>query len=73
MTEQEARSHLMDYIYDELEPSVKKDFENYLNEHPELLAELQELKGTRTLLQKTPAVEPSRKLVLMGTRGISNS
>lgn len=65
MTEQEARSHLMDYLYDELEPSVKKDFEAYLNEHPELLAELQELKGTHTLLQKTPTVEPSRKLVLM--------
>lgn len=65
MNEQEARSLLMDYLYDELEPFAKEEFEDYINDHPGMLAELQELQGTRKLLRQTPASGPPRKLVLM--------
>lgn len=65
MTEKEARSLFMDYLYDEMDSSEKQEFETYIENHADLTKELNELKGTRSLLQQVPLETPSHKLVMM--------
>ncbi|MEX0905181.1 MAG: hypothetical protein WD604_05735 [Balneolaceae bacterium] len=65
MTEQEAKSLFMDYLYDEMESKEKQEFEQFLKQHPALAEELKELSGTRSLLQHVPLKTPSHKLVMM--------
>lgn len=65
MTEKEARSLFMDYLYEEMESRKKREFETYLKENPALAEELAELNGTRSLLQHVPLETPPHKLVMM--------
>lgn len=65
MTEQEAKSLFMDYLYNEMESKEKQEFEQFLKQHPALAEELKELSDTRSLLQHVPLKTPSHKLVMM--------
>jgi len=65
MNEQEARNRMMDYLYNEMDEQERKDFEEFLGKNPELQKELNELKGTRTLLEEVPVDTPAHKLVYL--------
>lgn len=69
MTEQEARNLFMDYLYDEMGDEKKQVFEEFLKNHPELRAELNELESTRSLLQNVPVPAPSHNLVMITPAG----
>lgn len=45
---------MMDYLYDEMTPEDKTEFEGLLKTHPELQKELHELSETKQLLQLVP-------------------
>ncbi len=66
MKEQQARSLLMDYIYDEISAADKEKLVNELKNDPDLRKELDELRQTQGLLQQMPEVEsPEKKLHIM--------
>lgn len=73
MNDQLARSLFMDYLYDEISEEEKANLESYLDENPKLEKELDQLRKTRTLLQKMPEVDPARKLLVMEPRNRSFS
>lgn len=68
MNHELARSFFMDYLYDEIEQEDKQRLENYLEKHPALRQELEELQETRTLLRQMPLAEPGRQLMMMEPR-----
>lgn len=68
MTEQEARSLLMDYLYEEISRGDKEKLEAYMEDHPELLRELDRLRDTRALLGKMPEAESGRRLTVVEGR-----
>lgn len=68
MNHELARSLFMDYLYDEIEEEEKQRLENYLEQHPDLKRELDELHETRTLLQQMPLAEPDRQLTMVEPR-----
>ena len=47
LTRQELDDRLLDYLYDELEPSERSAFERALLEHPEIAAEVEAHRATR--------------------------
>ena len=53
MSTQDRDSRLMDYLYDEMDPSTRSEFEQRLRDDAQLRAELDSLKGVRTLLQRS--------------------
>ncbi|CAN5399705.1 hypothetical protein BH23BAC3_BH23BAC3_18570 [soil metagenome] len=65
MTEQEAKSKLMDYLYNEMEVDQRKEFEKILSKNPGLQQDLLELKSTRELLQSEPGEVPHKNLLLI--------
>ncbi len=65
MNHEEARRQYMDYLYDEMDEQQKADFEQYLNEHPELKTELDELGETADLLSFMPAEQPEEDLLIL--------
>ena len=65
MNHEEARRLFMDYLYDEMESKQKADFEQYLNEHPELRTEMNELEQTSALLNFMPAEEPENDVLIL--------
>lgn len=72
MNEQEARIRLMEYLYDEMDSPEKEEFERFLKENPELQAELNELGGTRKLLEEAPHHEtPVNKPVVINSANSS--
>jgi len=73
MNDQLARSLFMDYLYEEITEEQKANLESYLQEHPQLEKELDQLRETRTLLQKMPEVDPAKKLLVMEPRNRSFS
>jgi hypothetical protein len=75
MNDEKTRNRMMDYLYDEMSPQQKKDFEAFLQTRPELRLELEELVLTRQLLQSAPAEIPAHKLVVMPSsdKGSGNS
>lgn len=73
MNDQLARSMFMDYLYDEISDEEKSKLESYLGAHPKLKKELDQLRKTRTLLQKMPEVDPAKKLLVMEPRNRSFS
>lgn len=58
MNHERARSLLMDYLYDEIGMEERHLLESYLEQHPDLRNELEELQRTRELLRKAPLSEP---------------
>lgn len=50
MTEKEAQQLLMEYLYDEMDPKQKKEFEEILEQNESLRNELEELRNTRSLI-----------------------
>ncbi len=52
MSTQDRDSRLMDYLYDEMDPSTRSEFEQRLRDDAQLRAELDSLKSVRTLLQR---------------------
>lgn len=68
MNHELARSLFMDYLYDEIEDGDRKRLEHYLEEHPDLRTELDELQSTRKLLQRMPLAEPERQLMVVEPR-----
>lgn len=71
MNDQLARSLFMDYLYDEISEEEQSKLETYLENHPELREELDELQETRSLLQQIPDPNPDRQLLMMEPRGQS--
>ncbi|HKK45587.1 MAG TPA: hypothetical protein VJ964_08700 [Balneolaceae bacterium] len=68
MNDQLARSLFMDYLYNEISEEEKLNLESYLEDHPKLKNELDQLRKTRSLLQKMPEVDPAKKLLVMEPR-----
>lgn len=54
MTRQELEDRLLDYLYDELEPSERSAFERALPAHPEVLREVAAHRATRKAYQALP-------------------
>lgn len=65
MTKEEARNLMMDYMFDELDEARRHEFEAYISKHTDLKQELEELTGTRSLLQHLPVESPAEQLVIM--------
>lgn len=68
MNKEEARHLLMDYLYDEMGPDEKKELESYLEDHPGMRDELEQLEQTRSLLQRMPEAESNRRMVMVEGR-----
>lgn len=73
MTKDEARILFMDYIYGELNDTEKHELELFVNQHEDLKLELEELSGTRSLLQHLPVQSPAEQLVMMEPEKKKNS
>lgn len=65
MNKEIARSLLMEYLYDELDASQKKEFEKALLAHPELQVELNELSDVRSVLSHLPVESPEEKITVV--------
>lgn len=65
MTKEEARNLMMDYLFDELDEAHRHEFEAYISKHADLKQELEELTGTRELLQHLPVESPAEKLTFL--------
>jgi len=65
MNDQLARSLFMDYLYDEISDEERSKLETYLENHPKLRKELQELQETRSLLQRMPELNPDQQLLMV--------
>lgn len=51
----------MDYLFNEMDPTQRKEFEKVLKSRPDLQAELDEIKSTSELLSSSPSVVPEFK------------
>lgn len=60
---------LIDYVYDQLTPSQKADYEKHLEHCRECQHELAELRQTRTALNTLSDPEPLEKIMLAPDRG----
>ena len=58
---EEIQNRMMDYLYDEMTPSEKKEFEKILEARPDLRKELNELRETAGLLASNPSAVPDYK------------
>lgn len=65
MNKEQARSHFMDYLYDELSPEKRSEFESFISDHPDLKKELNELSEVRSMLAHLPTRDADEQLVLM--------
>lgn len=65
MIEQEAKSKLIDYLYDDMPENERTEFEKILSESSGLQRELHELQATRKLLQEEPGEIPHKNLLLL--------
>lgn len=52
---------MMDYLYDEMDPAQRKEFEKILESRPDLQSELNELREMSGLLSSTPSAVPEYK------------
>ena len=69
MNDREDR--LMDYLYGEMEEPDRRKFEAELDRDPELQAELQALRNTRSILSGLPDVQPQPVVAVMKSRPLS--
>ena len=67
MNKQTAQELLMDYLYDEISDTDKRKLEAYIADHPELQQELEELRETRSIMQKAPEVTPDNQISVVDT------
>ena len=51
----------MDYLFNEMDPHQRKEFEKVLKSRPDLQAELDELRATSDLLSSAPSIVPEYK------------
>ena len=65
MDNKDAQSRLMDYLYDEMEPEERREFEEILRNDPVLQKELDEMQATRNLLQEDSEDIKPEKLLLI--------
>lgn len=63
MTKDEAKSLLLDYIYEEIDEERKGELERCLEEHPDLNTELDELRETLSILQNISAEAAPERVV----------
>ena len=65
MDNKDAQSRLMDYLYDEMEPEERREFEEILRNDPDLQKELNEMQATRNLLQEdNDKIKPEKLLLI---------
>ena len=63
MTPEQAREHLDDYIDGELDPAIARELEECANEHVELHAEIDALRGILSMASQLPeGIQPDRDL-----------
>ncbi|WP_340105146.1 hypothetical protein [Rhodohalobacter sp. 8-1] len=67
MDKNDVQSKLMDYLYDEMGPNERREFEKLLRNQPELQQELNEMQATRNLLQEESDEITPKKLMLIRT------
>lgn len=67
MDKNDAQSRLMDYLYDEMGPDERQEFEELLRDQPGLQQELSEMQATRNLLQEDDAEIEPKKLMMIQT------
>ena len=65
MNEKKARSLFMDYLYDELDAEQRIELETFLENHPDLLEEFNELRETRSMIQNIPIEDPVHQYVVV--------
>lgn len=65
MNKNDAQSKLMDYLYDEMEPEERREFEKLLRSNPVLQQEINEMQATRNLLQEDKDEIIPEKLLLI--------
>lgn len=65
MNHEQARSLFMDYLYDEIDADERQRLEHYLEQHPDLYDELEELRATRKLFPQIPPVESGPQLFMV--------
>lgn len=65
MDNNELQSKLIDYIYDEMDPGERREFEKILRDDPDLQKELNEMQATRNLLQEDSEEIKPEKLLLI--------
>lgn len=65
MNKQTAKELMMDYLYGEISGADKQKLEAFLETHPELREELQQLADTRAILGQAPEVPRTRTLTLI--------
>lgn len=66
MIDEKTQQQLMDYLFDEMEPSERTAFEKKLRENDELRQKLNELKTTRSLIGNYAADIPESEFVQQG-------
>ena len=67
MDNSELQSKLMDYIYGEMEPEERQEFEQQLHEQPELQNEMEEMRSTKNLFGEDTSEISPKKLMLIDT------
>ena len=68
MNKNEARSLIMEYLYDEMNQTDKENFEQILRESPDLQKELKEMKDTRNLLGQITSADTEQQSSLFEDR-----
>jgi len=65
MDKKDAQSRLMDYLYDEMEPEERREFEEILQNDSALKQELDDMQSTRKLLQQDDTeIKPGNLLLI---------
>lgn len=59
--EEDIQNQMMDYLFDEMDPAQRKEFEKILESRPDLQTELKKLRETSELLSSAPSVVPEYK------------
>jgi len=69
MDKNDAQSRLMDYLYDEMEPAERREFEEILHDDQDLQKELDDMQSMRKLLQEdNTEIKPGNMLLIKPDR-----
>ncbi|MCB0630955.1 MAG: hypothetical protein KDD15_14510 [Lewinella sp.] len=63
MNELDRQAQMMDYLYGEMSVEERKEYEDWLKQHPEVQAELEELQGSRDWLAEVETAPPQPLVV----------
>ena len=70
MDKKDAQSRLMDYLYDEMGPAERREFEEILRNDPGLKQKLDDMQSTRNLLQEdNTEIKPGNLLLIKHADG----